>query len=463
MPSSKNSARFPPGPRGKLLVGLFFDVRRDLLGLLVRAAHDYGDMVSLPIVGRRRILLNRPDLIEQVLVIQQHKFRKSALAQAIMRPLLGNGLLNSEGEFWKRQRRLAQPAFQKIRINEYAPTMVEQALAHTSAWRDGETRDIATEMSRLTCTIAVKSLFGLDLGKESERVSEMLPGLMRYTVTRARSPLHLPASLPTPANRRAKAAYAYVDALIYRLIEERRSRPATGNAAGHDLLSRFIAATDEDGSHMSPQQLRDETVTMFFAGHETTSLTLGWSWFLLAQNPAAVSHLHEELSRVLAGRAPRPEDIDSLPYLTAVIYESLRLYPPAFVLGSRTAQQPIELGGYSLPAGTTVLMSPWVMHRDPRYFPEPLAFQPERWLDGLIARLPAFAYFPFGGGPRRCIGQGFALMESVLVLATLAQRFDFELQPDQRITPEPLATLRPRNGIRMRIHLREASRATAAP
>lgn len=455
MPSS---AKLPPGPRGKLLLGLFFEFRKDLLGLLVRSAHEYGDMVSLPIAGRRRILLNHPDLIGQVLVMQQQKFRKSALAQAITRPLLGNGLLNSEGEFWKRQRRLAQPAFQKSQISEYAPAMVEQAIAHSSAWHDGEVRDVATEMSRLTCSIAVKTLFGLDLGPEADRVSKILPGLMRYTVKRARSPLHLPASLPTPANRRARTAFAYVNDLIYRLIEERRSR----QSGGSDLLSRFIAATDEDGSHMTPQQLRDETITMFFAGHETTALTLSWTWYLLSQNHAAEARLHEELSRVLAGRTPRPEDAESLPYLMAVIYESLRLYPPAFVLGSRTANEPVELGGYSLPAGTTVLMSPWVMHRDARYFTEPLAFRPERWLDGLITRLPPYAYFPFGGGPRRCIGQGFAMMEALLVTATLAQRFRFELQQNQEIVPEPLATLRPRNGISMQIHFLESAWANTA-
>jgi|SRR5579875_144465 len=450
--------KYPPGPRGKLLLGLFFEFRKDILGLLLRAAREYGDIVLLPIAGRRRILLNHPDLIEQVLVIQQHKFRKSALAQAVTRPLLGNGLLNSEGEFWKRQRRLAQPAFQKSRVSEYAPVMVERALAHTASWRDGEVRDVAAEMSRLTCGIAVKTLFGLDLGDEAGRITEILPGLMRYHVRRARSPLHLPANLPTRKNREAKAAFAYVNGLIYRLIAERRSRPPSGN----DLLSRFIAATDEDGSQMSPQQLRDETITMFFAGHETTALTLSWTWYLLAQNPAAETRLHEELSRVLAGRAPAPENLDSLPYLSAVIYESLRLYPPAFVVGSRTAVEPVELGGYSLPAGTTVLVSPWVTHHDARFFPEPFAFRPERWLDGLIARLSPYAYFPFGGGPRRCIGQGFAMMEAALVIAALAQRFRFALEPHQHIVPEPLATLRPRNGILMRLSLRESSRPSAA-
>jgi len=375
----------PPGPRGKPLVGVALELRKHGLDLLARCAREYGDIVYLPLhFGESRLLVSHPDFIEQVLVMQQHKFHKSAMSKAATGRLLGNGLLNSEGDFWRRQRRLAQPAFQKTRVNEYATTMAEHALAYTASWRDGEVRDLADEMS---------------------------------------------------------------DSLVYRIIEERRSRGGDGN----DLLSRLIAAMDEDGTQMTPRQLRDETMTLFLAGHETTALTLSWTWYLLAQNPAAEARLHEELSRVLAARRPpEAKDAESLPYLDAVIRESLRLYPPAYLI-ARAAVEPFDLGGYSFPAGTTVLMSQWVMHRDPRYFPEPLAFRPERWLDGLSARLPAHAYFPFGGGPRRCIGQGFAMMEAAIVAGTLAQRFRFELEPGQKIVPEPLVTLRPRGGIHMRI------------
>ncbi|MFZ0414683.1 MAG: cytochrome P450 [Candidatus Acidiferrales bacterium] len=452
----------PPGPRGKPLVGVALDLRKHGLNLLVRAARDYGDIVYLPLAfGQNRILLNHPDFIEQVLVVQQHKFHKSAMAQAATRRLLGNGLLNSEDDFWRRQRRLAQPAFQKTRVNEYAPTMIEHALAHTEKWHDGEVRDIADEMSRLTCGIAVKTLFGLDLGPQADRVSENLTKLMRHQIHRVRSPFRIPARWPTPANRRADAAFAYLDSLVYGIIDERRARGAGGN----DLLSRLISAMDEDGTQMTPRQLRDETMTLFLAGHETTALTLSWTWYLLAQNPAAETRLHEELVRVLAGRPPQPEDCESLPYLAALIHEALRLYPPAYLI-ARLATEPFEVGGYSFPAGATVLMSQWVTHRDARYFPDPLVFRPERWLDGLIARLPAHAYFPFGGGPRRCIGQGFAMLEAALVTAALAQRFRFELVAGQTIVPEPLVTLRPRGGIRMRIHCRAAvpqTQASAAP
>lgn len=450
MPPTTNR---PPGPRGKPFLGVALQLRKHGLDLLARSARDYGDIVYLPLhFGESRLLLNHPDLIEQVLVVQQHKFHKSAMSKAATGRLLGNGLLNSEGDFWRRQRRLAQPAFQKTRVNEYAATMVEHALAYTASWRDGEVRDIADEMSRLTCGIAVKTLFGIELGPEADRVGETLNTLMRYQISRLRSAFSLPENFPTPANRRANAAFQYLDSLVYRIIAERRARGAGGN----DLLSRLISAMDEDGTQMTPQQLRDETMTLFLAGHETTALTLSWTWYLLAQNPAAEARLHQELSRVLAAREPRPleaKDAESLPYLDAVIRESLRLYPPAYLI-ARLAIEPFDLADYSFPAGTTILMSQWVTHRDPRYFPEPLAFRPERWLDGLAARLPAHAYFPFGGGPRRCIGQGFALMEASLVAATLAQRFRFELEMGQTIVPEPLVTLRPRGGIRMRIHLR---------
>jgi cytochrome P450 len=444
----------PPGPRGWPLVGIAFEMRKRGLEVLAQAARDYGDIVHIPLAfGQSRILINHPDLIEQILVLQHHKFHKTAMARVATEKILGNGLVNSEGDFWRRQRRLAQPAFQKSRINQYSATMVEHALAHAAKWQGDEECEMGEEMSRLACGIAVKTLFGLDVGPEADRVGKNLTFLMRFQMDRIRSPIRLPEDFPRPKQRRAQAAFEFLDALVYRIIEERRVRGGEGN----DLLSRLIAAMDEDGSQMTPKQLRDETMTLFLAGHETTALTLTWTWYLLAQNPAAEARLHEELSRVLGSHAVRPEDLESLPYLDAVIREALRLYPPAYIIG-RMAVEPFELGGYSFPAGTTLLMSQWIMQRDPRYFTEPDAFRPERWLDGLAARLPAHAYFPFGGGPRRCIGQGFAMMEAALVAATLARRFRFELIANQHVAPDPLITLRPRGGIRMKIH-RRAERA----
>jgi cytochrome P450 len=261
----------------------------------------------------------------------------------------------------------------------------------------------------------------------------------------------IPASWPTPRNRRANREYEFLDSLVYRIISERR---AQGNSTHHtDLLSLLMGAMDEDGTQMTPRQLRDETMTIFLAGHETTALTLAWTWYLLSENPAAEVCLHEELRGVLGGRAPEIRDLERLPYLQAVVNEVLRLYPPAYLL-ARTSIAPSNIGGYDFPTGTTVLASQWVMHRDVRYFDDPDAFRPERWLDGLMGRLPAGAYFPFGDGPRRCIGQSFALMESALVTATVAQQFRFRLVPGHPVVPEPLVTLRPRYGIRMTIETR---------
>jgi cytochrome P450 len=446
------SNRVPPGPKGLPIVGVSFELLGDALGLLRRVAREYGDIVRIPVAFGERILLNHPDWIEQLLVIQQSKFHKSTLSKEATERLLGQGLLISEGDFWRRQRRLAQPAFHRARINEYAATMVEIAQTHLREWRGGEARDMAHEMMSLTLDIAVRTLFGTTLPGEAQQVGQAMTFLMRYSLGRARSPLNIPASWPTPRNRRANRDYEFLDSLVYRIISERK---AQGNSTHHtDLLSLLMGAMDEDGSQMTPKQLRDETMTIFLAGHETTALTLGWTWYLLSENPAAEAKLHEELHGVLGGRAPELKDLERLPYLQAVVNEALRLYPPAYLL-ARTSIAPCNIGGYDFPVGTTVLASQWVMHRDARYFDDPDAFRPERWLEGLMGRLPAGAYFPFGDGPRRCIGQSFALMESALVTATVAQQFQFRLVPGHPVIPEPLVTLRPRHGIRMTLQARE--------
>jgi cytochrome P450 len=423
----------------------------DPLGTLQRIFREYGDIVRIPIASDSRIFLNHPDYIEQVTVIQQSKFHKSKLTKDVTGRLLGEGLLISEGDFWRRQRRLAQPAFQRNRINEYAATMVESAETHSRKWQDSEERDIAQEMMALTLDIAVRTLFGTTLPGEARKVGRSLEFLMRYSLRRNRSPFKLPEKWPTPANRRAEREIQFLDSLVYRIIDERKK---LGDASEHnDLLSLLMAAMDEDGSQMTAKQLRDEIMTLFTAGHETTALTLSWAWYLLSKNPSAEARLYEELRDVLTGRLPSIADLGQLPYLRGVVNEALRLYPPAYIL-ARTSIAPCTIGGYELPAGSTVVFSQWITHRDARFFNDPDAFIPERWLDGLEDRLPAGAYFPFGDGPRRCIGQNFALMEVVLVLATIAQKFQFRLVPGQKIVPDPLVTLRPRNGIRMRIDAR---------
>jgi cytochrome P450 len=439
----------PPGPRGLELLRLMLGLSRDPLGLFEQMVRAYGDVVLLSLPFRKRVLVSHPDLIEQVLVVQHHKFHKSAFAKEAIEPLLGQGLLLSEGDFWRRQRRLAQPAFHRARVNEYAGTMVEQARTHIGTWKNGEVRDLAEEMMLLTLAIAVKTLFGAEVDSEANRVGESLSYLMRYQIGRVRAAIRLPETWLTKGKRRADAEYQYLDSLVYRIIAERRA----SGVLGRDVLSLLMGAMDEDGSQMTPRQLRDETMTLFLAGHETTALTLSWTWYLLSQNPAAEARLHEELAQVLGGRPPQVEDIPRLPYLDAVIREALRLYPPAYIL-SRTAIEPFELGGYQFSKGVTVLMLPWILHRQARYFDEPEAFRPERWLDGLTERLPTYAYFPFGGGPRRCIGQGFALLEAALLVGVIAQRFRFRLEPGHPVVPEPLITLRTKHGIRMEIQAR---------
>jgi cytochrome P450 len=444
-----NGNRVPPGPKGWPLVGVSFEIVRDPLKLMQRIARDYGDIVRIPVLLQSRILLNHPDWIEQALIIQQAKFHKSDFTKRAVERMLGQGLLISEGDFWRRQRRLAQPAFHRARINEYGSTMVQIADAHVREWRDGDVRDMAHEMMMLTLNTAVRTLFGTTLPGEAEQIGTSLTFLMRYSLGRLRSPIRIPNNWPTPKNRRAQREYDFLDSLVYRIISERQAR---GNSEHHnDLLAMLMSAMDEDGTQMTPKQLRDETMTLFLAGHETTAQTLAWTWYMLAQNPGVEARLQEELRTVLGGNLPQGADLIRLPYLHAVVNEILRLYPPAYIV-ARTSIEPCQIGGYDFPTGTTFLISQWVMHRDPRYYEEPEAFRPERWLDGLADRLPAGAYFPFGDGPRRCIGQGFAMLEASLVIATLARRFRFSLEPGHDVVPEPLVTLRPRNGIRMTLH-----------
>ena len=306
-------------------------------------------------------------------------------------------------------------------------------------------------MMALTLDVAVRTLFGTSLPDEAQQVGHSMTFLMRYQLSRQRSPIRIPESWPTARNKRAQRERGYLDSLVYRIIQERQSQPPS-NGRG-DLLSLLMSAMDEDGTQMTPKQLRDETMTLFLAGHETTAQMLAWTWYLLAENPGAEARLHQELRDVLQGRPPVPSDFMKLPYLHALMHEVLRLYPPAYIT-ARTSVEPCQIAGYDFPSGSTMLMSQWVMHRDTRYYSDPDAFRPERWLAGLADQLPAGAYFPFGDGPRRCIGQGFAMLEAAIVIASLAQRFTFRLVSGHPVVPEPLITLRPRHGIRMILHSR---------
>ena len=368
--------------------------------------------------------------------------------------LLGEGLLTSENPLHTRQRRLAQPAFHKQRIASYASLMVDYAERHQrERWKDGQTLDVSQEMMHLTLAIVGKTLFDTDTEREAEEVRAALSATM-VSFTRFLMPFaELLDHLPLPSTRRFQEARSRLDTIIYRMIDERRKSGADRG----DLLSMLLMAQDEegDGGGMTDEQLRDEAMTIFLAGHETTANALTWTWYLLSQHPEVETRLHEEVDSVLAGRRPTVEDLPRLSYTEMVLAEAMRLYPPAWVLGRR-ALKDYEVGGYRVPAGSLVIMSQYVTHRDERFFPDPLRFDPERWTPEAKAARPQFSYFPFGGGPRRCIGDGFAWMEGILVIATLAQSWRMRLVPGHPVELRPVVTLRPKHGMRMTLELRKA-------
>lgn len=436
--------RLPPGPGALTALGHFRRVRRDSPAYFAWLAATYGD-VAMSRVGPRRIcVVNDPDLVREVLVAQQHRVTKTrVLRRASL--LLGDGLLTSEGEHWRRERRLIQPAFHRDRIAGYADTMASYAMRAARTWEDGARVDVHREMMQLTLAIAGMTLFGARVEAEAAEIGAALDIAMAMFQRLTLPFSELLDRLPLPANRRFAAARARLDATVYRMIQERR---AAGADTG-DVISMLLLAQDEsgDGTGMTDTQVRDEVLTLFLAGHETTANALAWTWYLLARHPEAESMLHAEIDDVLGDRQPTADDLARLPYTRAVIAESMRLFPPAWVLG-REAREPFEIAGYTIPVGTMVFMSQWLIHRDARWFPDPLAFRPERWTPEMERALPRFAYFPFGAGPRKCIGESFAWMEAVLVLATLARRWRVRLaHPEREIEPRALITLRPAGGV----------------
>ena len=437
---------FPPGPKTLIPGGTLFAFRRDPIGFLMSAAHEFGDVAHFQAGSQQYFLVNNPEYIKDVLVTHHASFKKGrGLERA--KAMLGNGLLTSEGEFHHRQRRLAQPAFHRDRIALYAGMMVEYAdrMQH-ERWREGETLDIAKEMMHLTLAIVGKTLFDTETDAEAEQVRQALSESMKR-FNRFMLPFaEFLDRLPLPGNRRYREARDVLDSIIYRIINERRR---SGQDTG-DLLSMLLRAQDDegDGGRMTDIQLRDEVITIFLAGHETTANTLTWTWHLLSEHPEIEARLHHELDIELAGRLPTVEDLPHLRYTEMVITEALRLYPPAWIMGRR-ALKDYQLGPYVVPAGSIVIMSPYVIHHDDRYFPDPFRFDPDRWTPEARASRPQFWFFPFGGGPRRCIGEGFAWTEAIMVIATLAQRWNLRRLPSHPIALQPLITLRPRHGIRM--------------
>jgi cytochrome P450 len=442
-----------PGPPRRFPGGHLLAMRRDPLAFLTMIAREYGDVVRFRLGPVELHLLNRPDFIRDLLVTHAASFHKGRGLERAKR-LLGEGLLTSEDPVHLRRRRMIQPVFHHERIAMYGEAMVENAERHGDRWREGEVRDISLEMSRLTLAIVGRTLFDTDVESEADEIGEALTTSVRLFGRTLTLPFfEILDRLPLPGNRRFERAKARIDATIARMIAERRRSPAGRT----DLLSLLLAASDPegDGERMTDAQVRDEAVTLFLAGHETTANALSWTWYLLSQNPEAEARLHAEVDRVGAGRRLAAADLPKLAYTEMVLAESMRLYPPAWIVGRR-ALADYTVGGFSVPARSIVVASQWVTHRDPRYFPDPERFDPERFRPEARAARPKFAYFPFGGGPRVCIGEGFAWMEGVLLLATLARRWRLRLEPGQAVAPAPSITLRPKHGLRMTLERRSA-------
>src|SRR6185437_12041327 len=445
-PHAAKSAR-PPGPRGHLLLGSLREVQRAPLELLRDGFRDHGDVVRYRFGATRALLLAHPDHIRHVLHDNQRNYDKQNVDYAMLRRLLGNGLLTSDGAFWHRQRRLIAPMFHRQRVAGFCSLMVDSTLEMFERWEffalRGEPFDVASEMTRLTLTIVAKALFSTDVSDDAEAIGEALTEVNRQLGEF--SVFDMIWMIPTSRKRRFRAAVHALDQVVGKIIDERR-RAAHRN---EDLLSMLLDAVDQDTNKtMTPRQVRDEVLTLLLAGHETTANALAWTWYLLSQNPEAEQKLHREVTGVLGRRTPGGLDLPQLPYTRMVVEESMRLYPPAWAI-SRRAIGDDEIGGYRVPGKANIIICSFVTHRHPAFWEEPERFDPERFSPERAEERPNFAYLPFGGGPRICIGNAFAITEAQLVVATIAQRYRLRLAPGHPVELHPLITLRPRHGMRM--------------
>lgn len=419
-----------------------YSMRRDPLGFFPGLAREHGDVVRFRLGDHANdlIFFNHPDYIRDVLITQDRNFTKWFAVDRI-REILGDGLFVSEGEWHHRQRRLAQPAFHRERIARYAREMAELASRVRERWQPGRTMDVCREMNWLAMMIVARTLFGADVEKDAEKIGEALDDILEQFER---------SILPAADREDFDKAMKRLDDVVYRIIRERRA----GEVDRGDLLSMLLLARDEeDGQTMNDLEVRDEAMTIFLAGHETSANAMAWSWYLLSQNPEAEQRMHEELDRVLGDRIPDLSDVPHLAYTARVFSEALRLYPPLWAVGRR-AMRECAVGDCIVPEETVVIVSAWVTQRDARWFPEPERFDPERWLPEARADRPKFSYFPFSAGSRSCLGEAFAGMEGVLCLAVLAQRWRLKLAPGQRVALQPQLTLRARNGIKMQAELR---------
>jgi cytochrome P450 len=442
----------PPFIAGEPVLGTLRDFARDRLGFLSEMARK-GDVVSFKVGWRLFHLVASPEGVQRVLVDNYPNYTKETRGQDLLRTVLGDGLVTSEGDAWRRQRRLAQPAFHKDRLATFVPIMTRSAREMLATWKDGETRDVSAELSKLTLTAVGRALMSSELADSATDVGQALTLVLREIAARTISivDLFLGTRVPTPRNRRFNSAIASLDRVVEATIAERRRDPGQHQ----DLLSLLMTARDEETQlGMSDRLLRDQVITMILAGHETTSNALAWTLLLLSKHPAVARQARAEVESVLGDREPELADLGRLEYVRAVVEESMRLYPPVWTLARNVLHDDV-ISGYDVPGGSYVFVSPWVTHRHPDVWDNPEGFDPERFLGHSSGERARYAYFPFGGGARQCIGNTFALTEAQVILAMILQRFRLDLMPGQRIEPEPLATLRPKYGMEMRIKARK--------
>ena len=460
--SGTATKRSVPYLRGTFPFGCAKEMRADPLGLLLRARETFGDLVKMHLGPYPIYMLFRPEHVEHVLQKNPANYLKDGYEH--LEPMVGHGLLSSEGDLWRRQRRLIQPAFHKRRLDGMARTMTDATQAMLDRWREhprsgSRVVDANREMSRLTLEIVGRTLFGSALSGEASRGEDALSLVFRLGFDRAGRFVQVPFGLPTPKNLRYRRAIRDMDGIVDSLLEARQNtgpEAEDGPAAGGDLLDMLLAAHDTgNGDGITRKQIRDEVLTIMGAGYETTARALCWTFYLLDAHPEAARTLREELKNILDGRAPTVEDLPRLPYTRMVVQESMRLFPPVWGL-SRRLKEADEVGGVLIPKGNRVIISAYVTHRHPDLWPEPERFDPERFrtatlMDRPPRDLPRYAYFPFSGGPRQCVGVNFAAMEATLVLATIAQSFELSVLPGHHIAPEPSFTLRPGNGLPVKL------------
>ena len=444
MISQKEMQKQPVSVPRLPLVGNLPEFARNPIGFITHLQQAYGDIVGFSLMSKRGVLISNPEDIQQVLLETGKRYGKFTPTYTL-RMVLGNGLVTSEGDFWKRQRKLIAPAFHHQSIKQYSNQIVAYAQDMAKTWQRGAVRDIHQDMMNLTQRIIMKVLFDVDVLQNAREASAAFNAMMHAIGSDLRGPERiLPKFIPTSSRTRMIEGVAYINELLMDIIEKRR---VEGDAK-HDLLTMLLNARDDEGQPMSTEQLLDEIRTLYLAGHETTATTLSWTWFLLSQNPDSYARLEAEIGQVLEGRAPTADDVQRLSYCNAVIKESLRCYPVAWIT-QRVALEDVEIGGYQIPKNTSIWLSPWIVHHDARWYAEPDAFMPERWLKDKSELPRREAYLPFGGGPHICIGNGLAMLESTLILATLLQQNHISVLPTHPVEIELAGTLRPKFGLQV--------------